>query len=259
MKVFLSEYRHDYTTYTFGYTIYATYDSPGDLDKLYPEGFLPYTGNPELKHELYYKSRGIRIDLAKFADSSENRRVHRKAEDLHIEYQITPVGQFEQWDQFYAFAKQYSEERIGEDKMPLQRIAYISQRKYLTHVLSFTSRGTVIGYILAIITNELFHYWFAFYDTVTLEQGIPLGKWLMWKCIHIAKDSGKQHIYLGNGYLEKSLYKTRDFKAVEYFDGNVWSSQIKDLQRLCTSDKELKLIDEFKQLQNPDDWLSKLS
>jgi arginyl-tRNA--protein-N-Asp/Glu arginylyltransferase len=97
-----------------------------------------------------------------------------------------------------------------------------------------------------------------FYDTLTLEQGIPIGKWLMWKCIHIAKESGKKYIYLGNGYLEKSLYKIRDFKAVEYYDGNKWSTQIKELQRLCNADQDLKFIDEFKQIKNPDEWLNKL-
>ena len=77
MKIFFSEYRHDYTTYTFGYTMYGLYESRQDLDALYDNGFLPYTGNLKLQRDLYYKSRGIRIDLKKFADTSENRRVNR--------------------------------------------------------------------------------------------------------------------------------------------------------------------------------------
>ena len=258
MKLFLSEYRHDYSTYTFGYTMYGLYESSGDLDYLYINGFLPFTGNLNLKHDLYYKSRGIRINLANFKDSSENRRVDRKAEGLKIQYTITPIEQFTQWESFYTFAKQYSEERIGEDKMPLQRIEYITKRKYLTHILTFTSHDQVIGYVLAVLAPQSFHYWFAFYDTQALEQGIPLGKWLMWKCIHIAKNVERQYIYLGNGYLEKSLYKIRDFKSVEFFDGNGWSSQIKEMQRLCSADHELKLIDEFKQLSDPDAWLTGL-
>ncbi len=255
MKIFFSEYRHDYTTYTFGYTIYSTYESLVDLDVLYPQGFLPYTGNLSLKHDLFYKSRGIRIDLAKFVDSSENRRVDRKAEDLQIQYELTPIEQFDQWNRFYAFAKQYSEERIGDDKMPIERIEYITHRNYLTHILTFSSKGVVIGYVLAVISLQSFHYWFGFYELQALEQGIPLGKWLMWKCIHIAKDTGKHYIYLGTGYLEKSLYKIRDFKAVEFFDGNGWSTKIKELQRLCIADQELSIRDGFKQLDDPDAWL----
>jgi arginine-tRNA-protein transferase len=162
MKIFLSEYRHDYSTYTFGYTMYAVFESKMDLDEIYINGFLPYTGNIQLNHDLFYKSRGIRVDLSKFVDSSENRRVQRKAEKLLIEYAMTPIEQFDQWESFYSFAKQYSEERIGEDKMPLQRIEYIVKRKYLTHILTFSSQGVVIGYILAVLTDEVFHYWFAF-------------------------------------------------------------------------------------------------
>lgn len=258
MKTFFSEYRHDYTTYTFGYTLYSTYDSRSDIDILYPNGFLPYTGNLDLQQDLFYKSRGIRIDLTKFSDSSENRRVNRKAELLQIQFKLTPIEEFNQWPAFYAFARQYSEARIGDDKMPLSRIEYITHRKYLTHILTFTSGEQIIGYVLAVVSDSSFHYWFAFYDTQFLEQGIPLGKWLMWKCIHIAKTTHHQYIYLGNGYLEKSLYKIRDFKAVEFYTGNGWSSQIDELQRLCHGDPDLKMIDEFKQLDKPDNWLANL-
>jgi arginine-tRNA-protein transferase len=255
MKVFFSEYRHDYTSYTFGYTIYGLYETRSDLDTLYENGFLPYTGNLKLEYDLYYKSRGLRIELNKFSDTSENRRVNRKVEHLNIELDITPIESFSDWDAFYRFAAKYSEERIGEDKMPAQRIEYITIRKYLSHILIFTSGDKVIGYVLAVMNEHLFHYWFAFYDTGFLEKSIPLGKWMMWRCIHFAKARGQQHIYLGNGYRETSLYKTRDFKAVAFYDGNKWNSDLAIFHTLCHQDDQLKDLDSIKLADDMNTWI----
>ena len=246
MKIFLSEYRHDYTTYTFGYTIYAVYESNQDVNPLYEAGFLPYTGNIHLQTDLYYKSRGLRIDLDHFKDSSENRRVDRKAAALKLNYKIIPSSEFKEWNELLTFANHYSSQRIGESKMPIQRLEYITQRKYLSHIIKFTSSAHTAGYILAIISDKIFHYWFSFYDTSFLDQNIPLGKWMMWKGIRIAKELGCTHAYLGNGYLEASLYKSRDFTAVEFYDGNTWNSDLKELHLRCKNDKELKDLDLFK-------------
>ena len=256
MKIFLSEYRHDYKTYTFGYTIYGLYESRMDLDLLYCQGFLPYTGNLKIDYDLFYKSRGLRIDLNNFSDTSENRRVNRKTETLQIQLTIHPIESFTDWDAYFEFANRYSEQRIGEDKMPTQRLEYITSRKYLTHILTFTSNEKVVGYVLAVLNHNLFHYWFGFYDTALLEKNIPIGKWMMWRCIHFAKESGCQYIYLGNGYLETSLYKTRDFKAIEFYDGNQWNKELDLLHSLCNQDKELRELDDFKMIDNINLWIT---
>lgn len=246
MKFFLSEYRHDYSSYTFGYTIYAICESRGDLEFIYSNGFLPYTGNLEIKSDIFYKSRGIRIKLDNFSDTSENRRVQRKISPLPIIESVIPVEAFDHWEDFFDFAATYSNARIGDHKMPLERIKYICSRLYLTHIIQFTLDDKVIGYVLAVISDTFVHYWFSFYDTSFLEQSIPLGKWLMWKCIHLAKEMDKSYIYLGNGYKKSSLYKTRDFKGVQYFNGNLWSDDLKKLFLLVAQDEELKPLDQFK-------------
>lgn len=257
MKIFLSEYRHDYTTYTFGYTTYAVYESKEDVVPLYEAGFLPYTGNVNLHTDLYYKSRGIRIDLTRFKDSSENRRVDRKALSLKLNFEIIPISEFNEWTVFFDFAHQYSSQRIGDAKMPEERLEYITQRKYLSHIIKFTTYDHIAGYVLAVMSDTVFHYWFSFYDTKYLEQNIPIGKWMMWKGIRIAKELGCSHAYLGNSYLETSLYKSRDFIAVEFYDGNGWSVDLKDLHIRCKNDKELKELDSFKQGNEQDSWIAK--
>ena len=46
-----------------------------------------------------------------------------------------------------------------------------------------------------------------------------------------------RYIYLGTCYGEKALYKVRDFKGIEYFDGVEWNNNIKSLKELCKNDK----------------------
>ena len=54
--------------------------------------------------------------------------------------------------------------------------------------------------------------------------------------IHHAKKKNKEFVYLGTCYGEESLYKVRDFKGIEFFDGNNWVSDIDKLKYLCKSD-----------------------
>ena len=54
------------------------------------------------------------------------------------------------------------------------------------------------------------------------------------------KKLGKKYIYLGTCYGEKALYKVRDFKGIEFYDGNKWMKDNKILKDLCKSDPIIK-------------------
>ena len=58
----------------------------------------------------------------------------------------------------------------------------------------------------------------------------------MEKVIFYAKKNKMKFIYLGTCYGEKALYKVRDFKGIEYFDGVKWNNSIKTLKKLCKND-----------------------
>ena len=64
----------------------------------------------------------------------------------------------------------------------------------------------------------------------------PIGKFMMEHIIHLAKKKNKEFVYLGTCYGEESLYKVRDFKGIEFFDGNSWENDIEKLKLLCKSD-----------------------
>ena len=83
----------------------------------------------------------------------------------------------------------------------------------------------------------MLHYWYSFFDVAYLKSH-SLGKWMMWRTIHWAKENNLDYVYLGTCYKEKALYKVRDHKGVEFFDGVRWNEDVELLKYLCKKDEE---------------------
>ncbi len=69
---------------------------------------------------------------------------------------------------------------------------------------------------------------------------------MMYSVIRWAADQNLEYVYLGTCYGDKSLYKVRDFKGIEFFDGNDWNNDMKLLKQKCKTDASFSK-DEFKQ------------
>lgn len=258
MKIFYSENIVDYSSYTFNYTKYAVLEDSSEVSELYEGGFLPFTGNTNLQNEVFYFARSLRVNLEKFEDTSENRRVSRLIEPLEIELTIIPKADFNLQDKtFTSFCEAYISERIGEDNMTLERWSYILKQSIGTHIFEFKSKGKAVGYVLAALNEDILHYWFAFFDTEYMRSH-SLGKWMMWRLIRWAKDNGRKFAYLGTAYKPAALYKIRDHKGLEFWDGNGWNSDVKTLKEWCQTDLEPKPSDRFKMLEDPNEYISSL-
>jgi arginine-tRNA-protein transferase len=105
--------------------------------------------------------------------------------------------------------------------------------------------GKPVGYVFLVSQGYCIHYWFSFFDLNQMAN-FSIGKWMMWKSISLAKEEGIKYIYLGTCYGTKSLYKVRDFKGVEFFDGVGWNNDTALLKKLCKSDDETPQKDWFK-------------
>jgi len=243
MKIFRSESLVDYDTYTFNYAIYCKQDNFNETDKIYSLGFLPYSNSLQLKEPFYYLARSLRVELDKFTSTSENRRVNKKFIELNPQINIIERENFNFNDNFYDFCLNYAQKRF-DGNMPKERFKYILNWKYLSHIIEFkTKKGELLGYVLAVMTKNIIHYWFSFYN---LEySSIGVGKWMMFKSIELSYKLGLKEIYLGTCYGEKAKYKMRDFKGLSYFDGNTWQTDMKRLKQKCKSDTENK-PDDFK-------------
>ncbi|MFB0909060.1 MAG: arginyl-tRNA--protein-N-Asp/Glu arginylyltransferase [Spirosomataceae bacterium] len=258
MKIFLSENTVDYKSYTFNYAKYCVMESIDELTDVYENGFLPYSGDLRINKEIFYLARSLRVDIDRFKDSSENRRVNRTVEPLGIEMEVIPKADFDlQNADFQAFCEKYINERIGDENMSPQRLAYILEREVGTHILRFHNSEQDFGYVLGIMNEDILHYWFAFFDTEYMRTH-SLGKWIMWSTIRWAADNGKKYVYLGTAYKSSSLYKIRDHKGLAFYDGKGWNTHINTLKDWCKSDEEIMPADRFKQLQNPNEFLENL-
>ena len=80
MKLLFSEYDPDYSRYLYPYVVWASaeaHETPADL---YEAGFHP--ASPQL--DRFTLCRQLRLPLAGFELSSENRRILRRSEGLRL-------------------------------------------------------------------------------------------------------------------------------------------------------------------------------
>ena len=244
MKIFRSESLVDYSTYTFNYAIYCLKEEQRELPEIYAKGFLPYSNDPDLDQEVFYLARSLRVDLTRFTDSSENRRVNKKIAEMEPSFEVVPAADFDRNDpSFVEFCKSFADQRFSEP-VSERRLAYIFNSQSISHVFRFYLDGTEVGYVISIVEKGCLHYWFSFFSLDF--QSYSLGKWMMYSVIRWAADHDLEHVYLGTCYGEKSLYKVRDFKGLEFFDGNRWNSDMKLLKQKCKADSNFGK-DEFKQ------------
>ncbi len=239
MRTFFSEYQINYATYTFGYAVYCLQEHANEAPGIYARGFLPYTGDITLPYNLFYLARSVRVNLEHFRDSSENRRVDHKVRSLGITVTISEIHDVDiENAAFIAFCTQYADARFAGGTMDAQRLRYVLTRSSASHILTFSRGNTIVGYVIACITSEMLHYWYAFFD-VTYLRSHCLGKWMMWRTIHWAKEQGLRDVYLGTCYGRKALYKVRDHRGCEFFDGAGWNCDLKHLKTLCRSDDDV--------------------
>ena len=246
MRVLFSEYQTDYTSYTFSYAVYCQLETPHEVPEIYDRGFLPYTGDLSISENYFYLARSLRVDLARFTSLSENRRVDRKIQPLKIDMTVVGRSDFEASDEeFVQFCQAYAEERFAGGAMSAERLAYVLDRQLITHVFRFATSDKTYGYVLAVVAEGMLHYWFSFYDTDYMRSH-SLGKWMMWKVIDWAQQQGLSYAYIGTCYRPKSLYKVRDHKGAEFFDGRGWNTDVAFLKELCQHDEDNKTTDMFK-------------
>jgi len=250
MKIFFAEASPDYSNYTFPYGIYAIAESADELAGVYNRGFLPYTGNEDLNHAVFYKARSLRVDLARFKDTSENRRLDKKYEGRSVSVKKRDLDLL-QSDEVVDFMLEYAGERFSKGKMTPSRLRYIFDWPFLSGILEFRVDDNLMGYLLYCEFDGGFHYWFSFYN-LELPAALAPGKYMMWKTIHYLRSLDFKYLYLGTCYGSGSLYKARDFKGMEFHDGNRWESDLKLLKRCCRADDE-KVINCGDRFKSADD------
>jgi arginyl-tRNA--protein-N-Asp/Glu arginylyltransferase len=225
MKSWSSEFSHNYGSYSFGYCEYGEIETGDSLSDLLSEGYLPYSGSPDVQ-DICYRARSSRLHLPSFEMNSENRRIYKKFEQ-QFEYSIKQISDVSKSPETITFITDYFKAAHGDVVMPEKRLMHVLDHAILQQVVEYTHNGTPVGYILEGGDAHATLYWFSAYDTAYLKQA--LGMWLMIDAVLRAKNAGKQYIYLGTVYGEKALYKA-NFSDIEWWNGASWSTDPKNTQ-----------------------------
>ena len=180
MKILLSEYKSDYSNYIFPYAVWAFPEGDETAADMFARGFLPAS----LQLKRFYLCRQVRVNLAAFQHSSENRRIFRKCQN--IKYSLLPREQFEYSPEWRHFCKNYADIKFGKDVMSYQRLDSLFSAKIVSHVLLFTDDQT--GNDVGLVTlyrqdNELAFYYYAFYDLN--YYNINLGMFMMTSAVDL--------------------------------------------------------------------------
>ncbi len=231
MKLLFSEYRSDYDNYIFPYAVWAV-PEPGETPaRMFAHGFLPSSRNLE----RFYLCRQVRVALADFARSSENRRILRKCNG--IAFRLLPIDEFRYTPEWRAFCKTYADIKFGKDVMSYARLDSLFASKLVSHVLVFSDSDANkdVGLVtLYVEGSEMAYYYYAFYDLNYYARN--LGMYMMTAAVDYFAAQGVAYLYLGSCYSRNALYKTQ-FQGAEFYNGFRWSRNLKELKYLIERDQ----------------------
>src|SRR5712671_6082477 len=231
MKLLFSEQKSDYDHYQFPYAVWAipeTGETPSDI---FNAGFLPSSRNLD----RFYLCRQVRVHLAKFKPSSENRRILRKGKDINVE--LVPRDKFDYTPERRQFFKTYADIKFGKDTMTFERLDALFASPIISHLLVFTDaeKGGEIGVATLYLEGKsLAFYYYAFYDLNYYARN--LGMFMMTSAVALFAERGCRQLYLGTCYSDNALYKTQ-FAGAEFFNGFRWSDDLDELKFIIQRDQ----------------------
>ena len=233
MKLLFSEHKSDYAHYLFPYAIWAIPESGETAADLFNVGFLPSSRNLD----RFYLCRHIRIQLAKFRPSSENRRILRKGEGIVAD--LVPRKKFDYTAERRRFYKTYADIKFGKEMLSYERLDLLFDSPIISHLLIFTDNRTnaeVGAATLYLDGQELAYYYYAFYDLNYYNRN--LGMYMMTSAVTLFAERDFRFLYLGTCYSRNALYKTQ-FSGAEFFNGFRWSSDLEELKFIIRRDKKM--------------------
>lgn len=225
--------------------------SDKNINNLYGEGYV-FTRQGK---GVMNQTRSVRIDLAQFEPSSENRRVLRKTENILLQKLAIPYAAYH-WS-IGKMGKDFYETKFGERTFSAQKIKELMTdpkksnfnmlmvyetsplapllKERAAHDPSPLGRGTEgeglspIGYAICLETNELLHYCYPFYNIKYTISNIGMA--MMLKAILWAQENNKKHIYLGSFQRPTDTYKLQ-FAGLQWFDGEKWQTNLEKLKNI---------------------------
>lgn len=199
--------------------------SDENVNSLYEHGFV-FT---RIARGEMTQTRSVRIDLNKFALSSENRRILKKTEGLTLEIVPLPHPDYD-WH-IHKLGHDFYETKFGPGTFSANKIKELltSRASNYNRLFVYKFNGETVGYCIGYENSDWLHYGYPFYE---LSQKLPnLGIGMMTKAILWAKENNKKYVCLGSAQNPAAVYKTQ-FSGFEWFDGEKWRDDIGELKKI---------------------------
>ncbi len=198
--------------------------SPENVSAMYDRGFV-FT---RLGKGVMHQTRSCRINLEKFAWSSENRRILRKGADIVLDSKVLPLADYS-WV-IGKTAKDFYEAKAQHGTFTANKIKeLLSMPDNFNSFLKFSKDREDLGYAICWQTNDMLHYSYPFYDLEKAPK--DMGMIMMTKMIQWSKEGGKKLIYLGSLQRPTDTYKLQ-FEGLEWFDGKEWKTDTEEVKKI---------------------------
>lgn len=211
--------------------------SPENINSLYNQGFVfVRTGRGMME-----QTRSLRIDLAKFKLSSENKRILKKTEGLELIATSLPYSEYH-WS-IGKLAKDFYTKKFGDGTFSANKVKELLtdvEKSNFNLLLQYMTLSLVNsrlklrkiydikGYCISYETSEFLHYCYPFYNPEL--NIVNLGMGMMLKAILYAHGKGKKYIYLGSFQRPTDVYKLQ-FEGLEWWDGKGWKNNLVELKK----------------------------
>lgn len=200
--------------------------SDAEINALYDQGYVFV----RIGKNILQQTRSVRIKLADFTLSSENRRVLRKVENLSLELIKLPISPDNYDWHIHKLGKDFYNNKFGPGIFTASRIKTIltTQELNFNFLLKYSIIDQNCGYAIAYSNSSIMHYAYPFYDFEAYPSN--LGMAMMIQAILYAQNEGREYIYLGSVRKASDIYKLQ-FKGVEYYQKDQWSNDIAALKQ----------------------------
>lgn len=237
MKLFVSESEPDYARLRFPWRVRAQPSSANELAAMYGLGFLPASYVQPAGKADFYLARSARVRLASYAPGKDERYSIKKAEEAvgPVTSIVTSPGEaLDLWPGLLDFCIE-SAARFAPGAFSYQRVRFLLVDSVANTVVLHSAAQGIVGCLLVVASESTWHAWYNFHI-----DGQNLGRFSLLRGISLAEEAGLAYAYVGTVYGKESRYKR--VPGMEFFDGGVWSADMRRLSVLTSSDPPKKEV-----------------
>jgi len=204
------------------------------IETMYENGYV-FT---RIDKGVMQQTRSLRIVIANFELSSENKRILKKIPDLAIKILTLPLSDYDY--SIGKIAKDFYETKFGRGIMSVQKVKEMltdTEKSNFNLLLNFqdgsrsknnkSDLGT--GFAICYSSPSIIHYSYPFYDLNDCSKDMGLA--MMVKAVQYAKNNGFKYLYLGSLQRPTDVYKLQ-FSGLEWFDGKIWNKDLIEAKKI---------------------------